>query len=208
MVFYGRDKMMLLTLREKRRQWIRLIFRTVVLAINTTGLFLCLYLENVLMIVTENQETAALFNNVLVGNRLLLEEFNAVVKTAWTLILVLTIGLCIMIYCLVAHEIQVRAHIHQLLHCVGYRPLQVFAYEFIYELWDLFFGFAISTVWFVIFRTWIMKMKNVEEIVQKLHWNISRELMIFAGVFLILNILDILCCLSYMYKSRKKGILF
>lgn len=202
MVFYGKDKTMFLTLREKRQQWIRLIFRTAVLAVNTTGLFVCLYLENVLMIVTGNQETAVLFNRVLAGNRFLLEEFNAVVKAAQIIIFVLTIGLCIMVYYLIAHEIQIRARIHQLLHCIGYKPLQVFAYEFMYELWDLFFGFVISTTWFVILRTWIMKMKNVEEIFQKLHWNISRELIIFAGVFITLNILDILCCLSYMYKSR------
>lgn len=194
---------MFFTLREKRQQWLRLVFRIIVLTVNITGLFLCLYLESIFTMVTEDRETAALFNRLLTGNGFLLEEFNAVIRNIQAVIFVLTVGLCVMIYYLIAHEIRVRVYIHKLLYCIGYKPVWILTYEFMYELWDLFFGVVISLVSFIILRTQIMRIEKMEEIFQELHWNIGEDLIVFVGVFIVLNILDIWCCLSHMYISRK-----
>lgn len=186
---------MILTLSEKKQQWIRWMFRIMILAVDITGLFVCLYLENILAALTGNQEVEGLFINMLRRNQFLLGEFNTAVRVGQCVIFILLAGLCIMIYHLIIHEIQTRARIHHLLYCIGYRSIQVYVYEFIYGLWDLFFGVVLSSIGFAVFFAWVMKMEHVVRVLEALHWNRGRDLFIFFLLIILLFLLNVLCCI-------------
>lgn len=125
---------MFLTLKEKKQQKIRILVRVVVLSMNTIGLLLCLYIVSILTVITKKKEAIDLLNKLLFGGGFLPEEFNTVIKVAQMIIFIFMLGLSIVIYSLLVHEIQARLHIHKLLYALGYTKLQVFFYEFIYEM--------------------------------------------------------------------------
>lgn len=181
---------MILTLREKRRQKIRLAFRIGILAIDIAGLFLCLYLETILMKISKNPDVEILFENLLRQNAFILQEFNAAISAAKFILFILVAGLCVMLYQLINHEVQSRAHIHRLMHCIGYRTLQIYIHEFVYEVWDLLWGFVISGGIFIVLRIWITKNGKVMDVFKMLHWSVQGDLFVFFGVMVLVCLLN------------------
>lgn len=181
---------MILTLREKRRQKIRLAFRIGILAIDIAGLFLCLYLETILMKISKNPDVEILFENLLRQNAFILQEFNAAISAAKFILFILVAGLCVMLYQLINHEVQFRAHIHRLMHCIGYRTLQIYLHEFVYEVWDLLWGFVISGGIFIVLRIWITKNGKVMDVFKMLHWSVQGDLFVFFGVMVLVCLLN------------------
>ncbi len=188
---------MILTLREKRRQKIRLAFRIGILAIDIAGLFLFLYLENILMKISKNPDVEILFQNLLRQNAFILQEFNAAISAAKVIMLILAVGLCVMLYQLISHEVQSRARIRRLMRCIGYRTLQIYIHEFVYEMWDLLWGFIISGGIFSVLRIWITKNEKIMEVFETLHWSMQWDLFVFAGVLVLLCLLNGWCCRQY-----------
>ena len=181
---------MILTLREKRRQKIRLAFRIGILAIDIAGVFLCLYLETILMKISKNPDVEILFENLLRQNAFILQEFNAAISAAKFILFILVAGLCVMLYQLINHEVQSRAHIHRLMHCIGYRTLQIYIHEFVYEVWDLLWGFVISGGIFIVLRIWITKNGKVMDVCKMLHWSVQGDLFVFFGVMVLVCLLN------------------
>lgn len=181
---------MILTLREKRRQKIRLAFRIGILAIDIAGVFLCLYLETILMKISKNPDVEILFENLLRQNAFILQEFNAAISAAKFILFILVAGLCVMLYQLINHEVQSRAHIHRLMHCIGYRTLQIYIHEFVYEVWDLLWGFVISGGIFIVLRIWITKNGKVMDVFKMLHWSVQGDLFVFFGVMVLVCLLN------------------
>lgn len=190
---------MFLTLREKRQQKMA-AFRAVILTMNTAGLLFCLYLERILASVTKNREMEELCNRLILENGFLLEEFTTVIRIAQGFLLVLILGLCIMVYHLIAHEVQARGRIHELLYSIGYRALYVYAYEFVYELWDLLFGFVASCVGLGFVRFWLMGIGDIKNVLEAVGWNPGRELAVFLVVLFLLFVLD--ACAVFLKGMR------
>lgn len=185
---------MILTLREKRRQKIRLAFRIGILSIDIAGLFLCLYLEIILMKISGNPDVEILFQNLMKQNAFILQEFNTAISAAKFILSILAVGLCVMLYQLISHEVQSRARICRLMHCIGYRTLQIYIHEFAYEMWDLLWGFVISGGIFIVLRIWITKNGKVMEVFETLHWSAQWDFIVFAGALVLVCLLNGWCC--------------
>lgn len=187
---------MVLTLREKKRNWVRYIFRIAILTVDIAGLYACLYLEVILTALSGNQKIETLLIDILRKNPFLLEELNTAIKAAQCIVLVLLAGLCSMICHLILHEVQARVRIRKLLYCIGYKNMQVYAYEFLYEFWDLFFGTVLSAVGFAVFSEWIIRIEGAGRVLKAIHWNAGKNLFVFFMTMLVLLVLNILCCVS------------
>lgn len=196
---------MILTLREKRRQRVRFAFRIGILTIDIAGLFLCLYLETILMKLSGNPDVEILFQKLIQQNGFILQEFNTAISAAKFILLILTVGLCVMLYQLINHEVGSRAHIRRLMHCIGYRRLQIYIHEFVYEMWDLLCGLAISGGIFIVLRIWIWTTKNgmIMEVFEMLHWSMQWDFIVFAGVLVLVCLLNVWCCMDLTHCPQE-----
>lgn len=185
---------MILPLREKKQQKIRFVFRIGILTIDLAGLFLCLYLESILMKISGNPDVEILFQNLIQQNGFILQEFNTAISAAKFIVIILTVGLCVMLYQLISHEVQSRIRIHRLMHCIGYRRLQIYVHEFVYQMWDLLCGFVISGGIFIILRIGTTKNRRIMEVFDTLHWRMQWDLFVFAGVLVLVCLLNGWCC--------------
>ncbi len=188
----GAGQAMFLTLREKKMAKLRFLFRAAVLAADTFGLFVCLYLEEALIMISGSTEKGDV-NSIFLGNGFLLEEFTAAVQVAQLALGVLVGGLCVLIYHLAALEAKARARTRRLLSCLGYRDLQIILYEFTYELWDFLSGFMTSSVVVIFFRKRIAGIENVQKLLAAVSWDFGNDAGIFLLVFLLLMAFNILC---------------
>ncbi len=192
---------MFLTLKEKKQQKIRILVRAIVLSMNTIGLLLCLYIISILTVITKKKEAIDLLNKLLFRGGFLPEEFNTITKVAQMIIFMFMLGLSIVIYSLLVHEIQTRLHIHKLLYTLGYTRLQVFFYEFTYEMWDLFCKYnCVYKIDFMDNR----KKRNYRDIrcCSFVSWNLPISL--YSCIVYLVWIEYCMLCFENKYKKRKR----
>ena len=154
----------------------------------------------------EKKEAIDLLNKLLFRGRFLPEEFNTITKVAQMIIFMFMLGLSIVIYSLLVHEIQTRLHIHKLLYALGYTRLQVFFYEFTYEMWDLFLGFIVNTIVFTRLILWIIERKEITEISDVVPLYLGTYPFLYILVLFILFGLNIVCCVLKISIRKERDI--
>lgn len=186
---------MWIALREKKYQGFRYIFRLLTVMLDILGVFFCLYLEKFFAILYENPNMVYALKKMTKVNVFLQEELNMVLFGLRILMWILLVGLFVFIYYLVAHETLARLKVMNLLDYIGYKKYQIFAYEFIFEIYDIIISYIISASVLVIAKLLISRINITKKMFEIVGWCWKMDIIIFGEVLLGVVIITFVCCL-------------